>query len=250
MVKYDLHIHVEYCGHAPDMEVAAIIKRAEEIGLETIAFTCHIFSEKDIAILSKIRHDIEKTETDLHIIVGAEVDVDGDHCDGRFVTDDFFAMDYVVAGLHYIPSVNILPHSPADNPLTPEVFFDRWRSTVLGLLAHENLYTFAHPGRLLVTGCDMDIFFDDALGVFEQAAKLSAKNNIAWELNELNGKKIPKRYHARWHEIYKTALTAGVRLVYGSDAHSPDEIGMFEFTQYLLRQLPADRLSTPQEIGL
>ena len=250
MIKYDLHIHVKYCGHAPGMEVAAILKRAEDIGLETIAFTCHIFSEKDLAMLTQVRGDIEKAGTDLHVIVGAEVDADGEYYDGRLVTNRFDTMDYVVASIHYIPGVGILPDSPADNPLTGEVFFDRWRSTVLGLLSHEKVDTFAHPGRLLATSCDLEVFYDDALGVFEEAAKLSAKNNIAWEINELNEKKIPKRYHARWHEIYKIALDAKVRLVYGSDAHSPDAVGTYEFTEYLLRHLPNGCLSTPQEIGL
>jgi histidinol phosphatase-like PHP family hydrolase len=250
MIKYDLHIHVEYCGHAPGMNVAAVLKRAEELELETIAFTCHIFSEKDLAILAKIRRDIENAGTDLRVIVGAEVDVDSNHHDGRLVTNNFDAMDYVIASIHYIPGVGILPHSPADNPLTGEVFFDKWRSTVLGLVANKKINTFAHPGRLLATACDLDIFFDDAIGVFEDAAKLSAKNNIAWEINELNKKRIPQLYHARWHEIYKMALKAGVRLIYGSDAHSTDAIGTYEFTEYLLRHLPAGCLSTPQEIGL
>lgn len=232
------------------MKVAAILKRAEELKLETIAFTCHIFSEKDIAILAKIRRDIENAGTDLRVIVGAEVDVDSDHCDGRLVTNNFDAMDYVVASIHYIPGIGILPHSPADNPLKDEVFFDKWRSTVLGLVANEKVDTLAHPGRLLATSCDLDVFFDDAIGVFEEAAKLSLKNNIAWEINELNAKRIPQQYYDRWHEIYKIALAIGVRLVYGSDAHSLGAIGTYEFTKYLLRQLPEGCLSTPQEIGL
>lgn len=250
MIKYDLHIHVEYCGHAPGMDVASILKRAAYIGLETIAFTCHIFSEKDIAILARVRKDIDKTAAGLRTIVGAEVDILGDHIDGRLATNNFDAMDYVVASIHYIPGLGILPHTPADNPLDGEVFFDRWRSTVMGLLSHEKIDTFAHPGRLLATGCDLDIFFDDALGVFDQAAKLSVKNHIAWEINELNAKRVPVRYQARWHEIYKIALAAGVRLVYGSDAHSPDAVGTNEFTEYLLSRLPAGCLSTPEEIGL
>lgn len=243
MINYDLHIHVEYCGHAPGMTVPAIITRAEQLDLETIAFTCHIFSEQDIAILAKVRREIKKTGTDLHIIVGAEIDTDGDHHDGRLVTNNFNNMDYIIAGIHYIPSVNILPHCPSDNPLTPEVFFEKWRSTILGLLSHEKIDTFAHPGRLLATSCDLDIFFEDALAVFQEAAKLSAKNNIAWEINELNGKKIPKRYHNRWHEIYQIALNENVRLIYGSDAHTVDTIGSFEFTNYLLRSLPDNCLS-------
>ena len=250
MINYDLHIHVEYCGHAPGMTVPAIITRAEQLNLKTIAFTCHIFSENDIAILAKVRSDIKKTGTDLNVIVGAEIDTDGDHHDGRLITNNFNEMDYIVAGIHYIPSVNILPHTPADNPLTPEDFFNKWRTTILGLLTNEKINTFAHPGRLLATACDLDIFFDDALCVFAQAAKLSAKNNIAWEINELNAQKIPKKYHERWHEIYKIALAASVPLVYGSDAHTVNAVGTHDFTQYLLSKLPNAHLSTPQEIGL
>ena len=43
MINYDLHIHTKYCGHAPGMTVEAILRKADILGLETIAITSHIF---------------------------------------------------------------------------------------------------------------------------------------------------------------------------------------------------------------
>ena len=50
MIDYDLHIHTAYCGHAPAaMNVPAILTRADELGLKTIAITDHVFCEDDLA---------------------------------------------------------------------------------------------------------------------------------------------------------------------------------------------------------
>jgi hypothetical protein len=89
---------------------------------------------------------------------------------------------------------------------------------------------------------------EDALCVFEKAAALSAKNAIAWELNELSGYRLAPYWLDQWHRIYEIALAAGVKLVYGSDAHTPDSIGLHDKVDILLAKLPDDCLAWPEEI--
>jgi len=250
MIDYDLHIHTEYCGHAPGMHLEAIVRRAEILKLKTIAFTCHVFSDGDLAIIEEIKRKLACIETDIIVIVGAEIDVDGMHTDGRLITNKFESIDYVVGSIHYIPGTGILPHSPDDNPLDDQEFFKRWTSTLLGLVSNPSLDTLAHPGRVISMACDMDIFFDDALAVFVRAAELSAKNNIAWEINELNGAKVPAKYHDRWYEIFQAAIDAGVKLIYGSDAHTIDDIGECDFTNIMLSRLKGCCLESPQGLGI
>ena len=250
MINYDLHIHTEYCGHAPGMSVEAIIKAAEEKQLETIAITSHIFNEDDLRLITKINEQIAGIKTDVNVIVGAEVDADGARCDGKLITDNLDGIPYVLGSIHYIPGTVIYPSSPLDNPLNPDEFFLLWESTLIGLVSNPRIDTLAHPGRLAGQSCDLDMFFDDMLAVFEQAAQLSVMNNICWGVNELNERKIPTEYHQRWNEIYQIAIGAGVKLVYGSDAHRPEEIGKQSFTNKTLQATGNLHLETPQTLGL
>lgn len=126
MVDYDLHIHTEYCGHAEGMTVEAILRRAEELNLSSIAITDHIFSHADHTVIQQIRNDVAAFEPSVKVYVGAEVDVDYEHADGRFVTDTFEGLDLVIAGFHYVPTVGNYPRSPQDNVLWDEEFMQHW----------------------------------------------------------------------------------------------------------------------------
>lgn len=248
MIDYDLHIHTQYCGHAPGMTVEAILERAEAMGLSAIAITDHIFKQADHAVIQQIRADVAAYGPSIRVYVGAEVDVDAAHVDGRLITDDLDGLDIVIAGYHYIPTIGILPHGPQDNALADEVFMEVWASSLLGLVSNPKIHTLAHPGRLLAAAVDLDIHFEDALCVFEKAAKRSAENNIAWELNELSGHRLGPYWLEQWHRIYEIALDAGVKLVYGSDAHMPDAVGTHVLVDKLLRRLPQGCLIKPNEI--
>lgn len=250
MINYDLHIHTEYCGHAPGMSIEAIIRTAEEKQLETIAITSHIFNEDDLQLIPKIKKEVAAIKTDVNVIVGAEVDADGMRTDGKLITDKLDGIAYVLGSIHYIPGTGIFPMSAEDNPLRPQDFFQAWRSTLLGLVSNARIDTLAHPGRVAGQSCDMDIFFDDTLAVFQEAAELSVKNNICWGVNDLNERKIPVQYHERWNEIYKIAVDAGVKLVYGSDAHKAHEIGKQTFTEKTIEAIGKENIETPQSIGL
>ena len=249
MIDYDLHIHTAYCGHAPaDMTVPTILARADELGLRTIAITDHVFCEDDLAKIEKIRAEADQTDSNCKVIIGAEVDVDWQYWDGRLVTDKLGEIDYVIGSLHFLPGVGNYPHTPADNPLGAELLFNRWKSSLFGLVSNPKVNTMAHPGRMVAASLDLDVWWPDVLAVYEEAAKLSAENNIAWELNELTGYRLSAYYQHLWHKISKIGYDAGVKLVYGSDAHMPDAISLQDFTQYVLDQLPKDALATVEEI--
>lgn len=250
MIDYDLHIHTEYCGHAAEMAIDKIIARADEAELKTIAIASHTFGERDLPLVHLIREEADAIKSDCRVIVGAEVDVDGSRYDGKLVTDKLDDIEYVVAGFHYVPGPGNYPHSPADCPLQPQEMFARWQSTLLGVVSNARIDTLAHPGRMIASAVDLDVYFEDALCVFAQAAKLSAQNEIAWEINELNGTKLAPYYREQWHRIYEIAIEAGVKLVYGSDSHFLSSIGQTYFTESILAKLPDGCLSTPQSLGI
>jgi histidinol phosphatase-like PHP family hydrolase len=247
-LNYDLHIHTEYCGHAPGMTVAAILERAEAMGLSSIAITDHIVSHDDHAVIQKIRADVDAYGPSLKVYVGAEVDVDYQHTDGRLVTDVFEGLDYVIAGFHYVPTVGHYPWSRQDRRLDEETFLDVWENSLLGVVSRPGVHTLAHPGRMLAACMDLEVYFEHGLRVFEKAAALSARNNIAWELNELTGRRLGTYWQEQWYRIYEVALDAGVKIVYGSDAHTSDSVGMCTFAETVLEKLPKNCLARPEEI--
>lgn len=247
-MKYDLHIHTEYCGHAAGMSVGAIIRRAEELELETIAITDHIFGPGDVGIIGRIRGEVEAIETKCRVIVGAEIDVDGGSDDGRLVTEEIDGIDFVVAGFHYVPTVGNYPMSPDDCGLRGERFFDVWRRSLLGIVSNPKIDGLAHPGRLLASCVDLDVYFEDALCVFAEAARISSENGIAWEINELSGSRIRGGYLERWHEIFEVGLEHGVKLYYGSDAHSPAMMGVDNFAGAVIGKLGRENICRAEEI--
>lgn len=247
-MNYDMHIHTEYCGHGFGMTIEAILRHADELGLHTIAITDHVFRPADLPIISRIRREVERYKTKCRVIIGAEIDVDGDCSDGRLVTDNFLGMDYVIAGFHYVPTIGNYPHCPEDCDLRPDDFLKVWRSSLLGIVSNPAVDTLAHPGRLVAASVDLDVHFDDILAVFAQAATLSAENNVAWEINELTGCRLCDYYQKQWYRLYQIGLDAGVKLIYGSDAHDPSSIAMSDFTQMVLESLPAGCLSQPDDV--
>ncbi|MCI0499787.1 MAG: PHP domain-containing protein [Planctomycetales bacterium] len=231
------------------MTVKAICRRAEELGLSAIAITDHVYEPEGRAVIEKIKADLAAASPKLKVYVGVEVDVDADYTDGRLVTDSLDGLDIVTAGFHYVPTAGNYPKAPHENPLAPTVFMDYWQASLLGIVSNPKVDVLAHPGRLLASAVDLDVYFDAALGVFEKAAALSAKNKIAWELNELTGYRLSPFWQEQWHRIYRIALDAGVPLVYGSDAHAPEAIGVHTFVDMVRKKLPEHRLARPEEIA-
>jgi len=227
------------------MLVADIIAAADKRDLDAICITDHVYSEKELAMIDLIRGQVKQVESNCKVFVGAEVDVNGLLSNGRLITDRLDGIDYVMGAIHYIPGAGNYPHSPADCPYEPAEMLARWQSTLLGLVSNKRIDTLAHPGRMIATAVDMDVFFDDILAVLAQAAKLSATNNISWELNELTGWRVSEPYRSQWYRVYEIAIDAGVKIIYGSDAHDLDSIGKSEFSEMILQKLPPNSLTTP-----
>jgi histidinol phosphatase-like PHP family hydrolase len=232
------------------MTVEKILRRADELELETICIADHIYSPNEASVPEKIREEVAKYKSNCRVLVGAEIDVDGRYYDGRLVCPVSEELDYVIAGVHFVPGPGNYPWSVKDNGLGPDLFLERWHSTLLGVLANEQVDVLAHPARLPGTALDLDLYFDAILEVLCDVAPLAAKNKILWEINDHDRNKVPQEYYEKWHKIYEIALEAGVKLIYGSDAHFPHEIAQTGFVSKILEKLPEDCLESPESLRL
>lgn len=248
MIDYDLHIHTEYCGHAKGLTVEAICRQAEALGLKAIAVTDHIYGPENADVIAQIRDDIERARPKIKVYVGAEIDVDPDFTDGRLVAEPPAGLDYIIAGFHYVPTVGHYPWSIDDRRLDEETFLDVWESSLLGVVSRPGITTLAHPGRMLAACMDLDVHFEHGLSVLARAAQISADKGVAWELNELTGHRLPGRWQGQWYRIYQVALDAGVKLIFGSDAHTTDWIGKHMFADVVLEKLPKNCLARPEDV--
>ncbi|MCE5185253.1 MAG: PHP domain-containing protein [Planctomycetaceae bacterium] len=248
MINYDLHIHTEYCGHADGMMVERICRRAEELGLRTIAITDHIYGPDSLPVIERIRADIAAAKPKLKVYIGAEIDVDSDYTDGRLAADIPAGLDYVIAGFHFVPTLGHYPWKIADRRLDEQTFLELWEKSLLGVAGLKGVHVMAHPGRMLAACMDLDIYFEHGLSVLAKAAAVSAAKRVAWELNELTMHRLAPRWQIEWYRIYQVALDAGVKLVFGSDAHTLEWIGSAPLAEKLLEKLPKGCLSAPEDI--
>ena len=250
MMNYDLHIHTEYCGHAEGMTVERILRYAEKKRLKTVGISDHIYGPDEKKVPRKIREEATKYKTNCRVLIAAEIDVDGLYDDGRLVVDIPDGLDYVIAGLHYLPGDGRYPRSIEDNHLGPEELINRWRKTLLGVVNTPGITILAHPVRIMATAVDLDKYFVDTLETFSDAAKISAEKGLTWEINELDKRCCRDGYLEKYRRVYRIAADAGVELVYGSDSHTPDTIGKSEFVETILSGLDGVELQTPESIGL
>ncbi len=250
MIDCDLHVHAEYCGHAKGMTIPAIIEAANAKNLTTIAITSHVFGIENLTTINKIRNEVEKIKSSCKIIVGAEVDVDYRYTDGRLVTEKLDNADYIVAGQHFIPTVGNYASCPDDCTLSQELLMEYWESMIKGVAANPKITTIAHPARLIASATEFQQTFDFVMNVFEDIAPVTVENNIAWELNETDEKKMTPAWKENLHLLYKPAIKAGAKFVFGSDAHAVGYIGKCEFVESILTKLPQIKLATPEELGI
>lgn len=248
MINYDLHTHTQYSGHAEGTTVEMMLRRADEIGLGCIAITEHISSPADISLIEQIRADASQVKTKCRVVIGAEIDIDGNYSDGRLVTQVPAGLQYVLAGFHFIPGVNKYVHDRSDCLIAEKELFTRWSSTILGAVSNKNINTLAHPARLIAMSLDWHKWFVPTMEVFCKAAQISAANNIAWEINEGDGVYKLPQYVDLLVELYKAVVKEGVKLVYGSDAHGPGLLGNCEYATGILAAVGTESFIGPNDI--
>jgi putative hydrolase len=196
-IREDYHVHCNYNDHsAPDLTIQNVLIRAEEIGLQTLAFTEHVRRTSDW--IPRYLREIESyknnnNNSSLRIIPGFEAKI---LLDGSINCPEQYSKNYfLIASFHNIYGskqvwINALKRAIEN----PDV-------NVIGHLAPEATFTLGNSEV-------------DAL------ASLIVKNK---KIVELNAKYY--RPPLEWILIFKKK---GVKFHLGSDAHSLQQIGQFE----------------------
>ena len=101
--RYDFHIHTKYlgCGNAT-MEVSAIAKECERLGVTKLGITDHLNSLDKLPLHIPIKQDIERLDTPLDVYFGVELNFLA--CDGSFPFSadikEQYGFQFVIGGIH------------------------------------------------------------------------------------------------------------------------------------------------------
>ncbi|MCP4177705.1 MAG: hypothetical protein GY756_08055 [bacterium] len=253
-IDHDLHIHTylsSCCRDIDNQRPKKILSLAEQMGLKTIGFSDHIWTNKQIKPnnwyslqnerqIIQLRRGLKSISTPLHILIGCEADT---ITPNKFTITQKYAdtLDYVNLSCSHF-HMKELVQQPTDN--TPYTigkhllrFFD---SAVKSGIANN----IVHP--LLPFGYENQYDFiieslsdNELLNSFALAAELNIGIEITVSfIPKLDKeKKIPLWSIDTPIRVLSLAKKAGCKFYFASDAHSPNEMQRIKELEYFVKCL-------------
>ena len=221
----DYHIHTVYSGHAAeDARVEAMIRRAEQLGLEWVAFLEHYDEPAHQAALDTIRREVAQAAPRIGVMVGAECTL---ACDGPPALNGLPRnADLIGFSVHQFPSTRVMHFEKADfSPQERRRIFETWLYAVERVLATQPVDLYCHPFFAMpVVGIIAD-YRDGFAERVRPILSVMAEWGIAFELNATMPRKNPPGMLAGYEEIVRLARSLGVTFAVGSDSHSVACVG-------------------------
>ncbi|MGC8743784.1 MAG: histidinol-phosphatase HisJ family protein [Verrucomicrobiia bacterium] len=231
----DYHMHTPLCKHAVG-EVFQYAQRAAEIGLNEIGFSDHApmpqddfddwrmkFSELESYVNSvlKARQDFPQ----LTIRLGLEIDFIPGYENWIEKISSLYKWDYLIGSVHYVDS-----KWDIDNPKKIDEWKKRrvtqvWENYIIRLTEAAESGFFDIIGHIDLAKKFGHFPENDCSDLFRIFFKRARENNCLIEINTAGLRKECKEiYPAK--SILKIANEERVGITFGSDAHSPEEVGM------------------------
>ncbi len=235
----DYHIHTKLCGHAQG-EPAEYIDYAIKIGLKEIGFSDHapLVSHNDPTLTMnfsqlpeyhKMIEDVRKTyEEDIQVKIGIEADfIPGYENDTKAILENY-PYDYVIGSVHYVNDWAFdHPHQIQqwEQKNVNDVYRNYYRllresasSGLFDIMAHVDLVKkFGHKPS------------EDLSDAVKETAEIFKRAGVAIEINTSGLRKPVREIYPSLKDL-KIYCQSGVPCTFGSDAHSPEQVG-WEFKQ-------------------
>jgi histidinol-phosphatase (PHP family) len=238
----DYHMHTPLCRHATG-EPGEYAKRALELGFNEIGFSDHSPMPRDDFDDWRMRADqldeyvgkIRKAQKDfpqLTIRLALEVDYLPGHEDWIRDLAARHPWDYFIGSVHYVSD-----SWAVDNPQQ----ISKWKNLdafEVWSIYFERLTKAAETGFFEIIGhADLPKKFDhqsprdpsfaeaSCTPLYKKFLDAAKKHNCAIELNTAGLRKDCREIYPS-RQILKLAFRKGVPIIFGSDAHAPEEVGM------------------------
>ena len=226
--EYDMHVHTVLCGHAHESAtVERLAAHADILGMKLLCFSEHVHGPESFKHLEFIRKAIDALQPvcRCRLVLGAEVDADSDHSDGRLVVPPPEYVEFVIGSVHFLPETQLLPPWDQVPPeMSPEKIFQNWANTFMGLTFNRRVDMIGHPGALIFNAVGPE-YHSRILSVMRDAAKISAIRGQAWDFNNLIFAKLKEPVRSNYWQVMQLAIDEGVRVLYGSDTHNIASLG-------------------------
>jgi histidinol-phosphatase (PHP family) len=250
-VKFDFHTHHERCGHAKGA-IRDYIEAAIEHGLDMIGIADHspyFTYEEDHAFpgIAMAKSEFPKYVEEvlqlkreysgkIEVLLGVESDFFPEHVEAYRKCFDPYPFDYIIGSVHHVDGVNIFNKKRWDG-LTEEqkiksketyyaLIEQSARSGMFQILGHIDAMKGFYPA-----------FSDIQTDAVEKTLQVIAECDVAIEVNTSGSTK----YVGGWYpsdEILERALHYGIKVTFGSDAHTPGRVGEdFERVRRRLKEI-------------
>jgi len=240
----DYHIHTFYqkCGNAT-LTVENIIRRAEAIGLTSIAITDHLNHRGQLPNFRSIKRDIRQVETGLEVWFGCELNFEG--CDGQWAYDaavrDEYGFEVVVGGIHSA-------YTDSQDPLEViDIQHRHHMRTLEDPLVHVLVHPYWFGGGELNQRTPewwqklMEEFPEDRIVELAQASRA---NRTAIELNSsaiFCNRAYNDGFQLAYIEFIRKLAEHGALFTFCSDAHDINQLGQSDYAEGVL-----DGLGVPE----
>ena len=237
-VKFDLHTHHERCGHAIGT-IRDYIESAIDGGLSVIGIADHspYFAHEEDHPFPKVTmpksdfsnyvNEVLKLRQEysdkIDVLLGVEADFFPDSAEVYRNYLDKYPFDYIIGSVHLVEGLSIFKRdrweglTDQEKVSTKEAYYSlierSARSNMFQILGHIDAMKGYYPA-----------FSSIETAAVEQTLKIIGECDVAIEINTSGKTKDVGGWYPSM-EILEMAKHYGVKITFGSDAHTPERVG-------------------------
>jgi len=232
-IQHDIHMHTKRCGHA-EGEIEHYLEAAERAGLREIGFADHLplIGRRDPGLTMDLR-ELPEYQRDIEGIraksgkVRVKVGIEADYLEGCDSKTrellEAYPYDYVIGSVHFLKEWGFDDPRQKDRWDGEDVqrVWERYFRVLRDSAATGIFDIIGHPDLVKKFGHrpaeDMNACYRETAAVFKDCG-------VAVEVNT-SGLRKPAGEIYPSLDLLKAFRDADVPIVFGSDAHSPAEVG-------------------------
>lgn len=242
-IDHDLHIHTylsSCCSDKENQTPKKILALAEKIGLETVGFLDHLWTNtqlepsdwyrpQDERQITRLRHDLMSVSSPVRVLVGCEADTIAP-CKFSITREFAETLDYVGLSCSHLHMKELVQQPKDDSPRSLgehliTFFVSAAKSGLATVIVHPFLpfgYNSQYD-KAIASLSDAELF--DAFSVTaEMGIALEITTSFLPPTEEKNGSAAPVFSIETPLRILSLAKDAGCKFCLGSDAHTPDQM--------------------------
>jgi len=234
-MKVDYHIHTKYCHHASG-EMEEFVEKAIAHGFDEMGFSDHFpwmiqdnqiftMTYEEIPIYIEKVLELKEKYTQIKIRLGAEMDYVPDRVDIMKEYCKKYDYDYIIGSVHHIGHWGFDQEEQIDlfNKLDILSVYEKYFHLVEELIDTNLVDAIGHFDLVKKFNFRPKEKFDYLI---DNICKKLSEKDMVIEINA-SGLIRPCKELYPSQEILKKCLEHNIKVTFGSDAHSPDEVGRY-----------------------